>query len=67
MKQQETCPYCGARDNVIGLQDGYAALRKPKLMAMRKQGLYHVICAKCGTVIRSYVENPEKLRIKNED
>lgn len=65
MEQQEVCPHCGARDNVLGLQDGYAAIGKAKLLTMRTQGLYHVICAKCGTVIRSYVKEPEKLRTRD--
>lgn len=62
---QEVCPHCGARENVVGVQEGYSSVRPAyKLLSLKEQALYHVICAKCGTVIRSYVENPEKLKSK---
>lgn len=50
-----TCPYCGGTDFVIGIQ----AVRTEKL-SFRDQTLYHEICESCGTVVRSYIKEPDK-------
>ncbi|RLY03641.1 hypothetical protein EAF07_04845 [Streptococcus hillyeri] len=55
------CTYCGGTEMVRGQQDGQGAIRKSG-WALSSQFLYHDICAKCGTVVRSFVEKPEKLR-----
>ena len=52
--------------NVIGVQSGYATVSANKSLTFKTQNLYHVICLNCGSVIRSFVKNPEKLII-NED
>ena len=61
METLERCPHCGSLENVTGKQDGYAAVGRVGSLLGWGQPLYHVICAKCGTVIRSYVKKPEKL------
>ncbi|MGT2682473.1 hypothetical protein [Streptococcus porci] len=55
------CPYCGGSEMVRAQQDSYARLHK-STWSMAWQNLYHDICANCGTVVRSFVENPDKLR-----
>ena len=63
MKTKHTCPYCGGTETIIGKQAyGYASvtLASSKWL-FRGQILYHEICKNCGTVVRSYVEDPQKL------
>lgn len=59
MDNQEKCPRCGCENSVIGVQSPKGKVYRETLLG--GQTLYHVICLKCGTVIRSYVEKPEKL------
>lgn len=61
------CPYCGGTDFVIGKQAGYAAVIPEKdRIILRGQILYHDICSKCGTVVRSYIKEPEKFVVKKD-
>lgn len=60
-----TCPYCGGTDFIESCQDGYAAITATSnIWGGRK--LYHSVCRKCGSVVRSYVKEPEKL-LKKKD
>lgn len=55
------CPYCGGTDFVTGKHTGYGSVMPEKdLLIFRGQILYHDICSKCGTVVRSYIKDPEK-------
>ena len=60
--KQDICPHCGEMETVSGRQTGEGGVirtdSKPMLYSL---DLYHVICKKCGTVIRSYVLEPKKL------
>ena len=59
------CPYCGGSEIVTGFQDGYAAI----VGVQHKFGgcaLYYSVCRNCGSVVRSYVKDPEKL-LKKKD
>ena len=54
------CPYCGKEEFVTGKQGAvYAGVKNSVL---KERALYHEICVNCGTVVRSYVKNPEKLQ-----
>ena len=67
-KEQEKCLHCGKSENVTAAQQGYANVTPiNKVFTMREQSLYHVICLNCGTVIRSYVEDPQKLVVKKKN
>lgn len=56
------CPICGGKKFVECVQDNYAALYPSnKIFSFKSHPLYHEICTNCGTVLRSYVKNPEKL------
>lgn len=59
MGNQEKCPRCGCETSVIGVQSNQGEVYRKNLLG--GQTLYHVICLKCGSVIRSYVKKPEKL------
>lgn len=58
------CPYCGGEEFVEGTQKGYADIIPNKYFTLRSESLHHVICLKCGTIVRSYVKNPENLVTK---
>ena len=65
MYEDLKCPYCGGEEFVEGKQDGYAdVVPANKTFTLRSEKLYHVICLKCGTVVRSYVKNPKDLVTK---
>ncbi len=55
------CPNCGSIKNVIGFQDGYGSVQANNALTFKSQRLYHIFCLDCGTLIRSFVKNPEKL------
>lgn len=59
------CPLCGNNSAVTGVQTGYAAMSSTESI-WKGSDLYHDICLRCGTVIRSYVKDPAKL-IKKRD
>ena len=66
MKKEEKCPYCGGEEFVEGKQDGYAAVGPAnKTLTFKSQRLYHKICLKCGTVVKSYVKNPKKIVVND--
>lgn len=59
-EKQEICPRCGGTDFVTGKQNGYGGvLPKKRISALRAQPLMHLICRNCGTVVRSYIEDPQ--------
>ena len=47
------CPYCGKQGVA------YAGIT---VSLLKERAVYHEICVNCGTIARSYVKNPEKLR-----
>lgn len=59
------CPYCGGKEIIECCQDGYGAI-----YAIRNKlggcALRHSVCRDCGSVVRSYVKDPEKL-LKRKD
>ena len=61
-QKKDICPHCGSLETVSGKQttDG-SVIRTDSKPMFYGLDLYHVICKKCGTVIRSYVLEPKKL------
>lgn len=60
-----SCPYCGGTEIIEAYQSAYGAVTATS----NKFGgvsLYHSVCRKCGSVVRSYVKDPEKL-LKRKD
>lgn len=55
------CPYCGNEEMIEAIQGGtYASIT----VLDNKLGgtpLYHLICRRCGVVVKSYVKDPEML------
>lgn len=60
-QKQYVCPWCGGKDVVEGIQSTYAKVQPNKALTLKGENLIHVICKNCGTVVRSYVENPQVL------
>lgn len=63
------CPYCLGTKFIEAKHQGYAEVYGEGLFT--SSPLYHQICLKCGSVVRSYVKDPQKLlkrknRTKNE-
>lgn len=60
-QKQYVCPWCGGKDVVEGGQSTYAKVQPNKALTLKGENLIHVICKNCGTVVRSYIENPQVL------
>ena len=54
------CPFCGGNEFVEGYQAGHGAITGSQSI-WTWQYLRHIICRNCGSVVHSYVDNPEKL------
>lgn len=59
------CPFCGGAEIIESYQTGYATVTATNNM-WGGVALYHSICRNCGSVVRSYVKEPEKL-LKRKD
>lgn len=64
-KYVQKCPYCGGIEVIESLQTGYARITATNNIWGGVE-LYHSVCRNCGSVVRSYVKNPEKL-LKRKD
>lgn len=53
------CPFCGGIEFIEARQA--APETYVTAQTLFGQQLYHTICRNCGSVVRSYVENPENL------
>lgn len=59
-EKRDVCPYCGGTELAKGIQSGHGGvLPMGRLTVFSQQRLIHLICRRCGTVVRSYIENPE--------
>ncbi len=59
------CPYCGGTEFIECYQDGYAVVTAVS-NAWGGRALCHSVCRNCGSVVRSFVKEPEKL-LKKKD
>jgi len=56
----EVCPFCNGTEFLEGKQSGHACISSCHNV-WYSGDLYHVICRRCGSVVRSYVKEPEKM------
>ncbi|MBP5269456.1 MAG: hypothetical protein ILO42_00695 [Clostridia bacterium] len=56
----KVCPYCGGNEMIEAYQSAYGALTA-KSNPFGGCALYHAVCRRCGSVVRSFVKEPEKL------
>lgn len=61
----KSCPYCDGTEMIECYQSGYASVTAVDNM-WGGVSLCHSICRNCGSVVRSYVREPEKL-LKRKD
>ena len=54
------CPFCRGSEFLEAKQEAYGSLTSCESVWLGSS-LYHVICRRCGSVVRSYVKDPEKL------
>ena len=59
------CPYCGGTEMIEAYQSAYGAVTA-KNNVWGGTPLFHTVCRRCGSVVRSYVREPEKL-LKRKD
>ena len=62
--QLERCPFCGYSEFIEARQA--APETYVTAQTILGQPLYHTICRNCGSVVRSFVEVPEKLLRKKD-
>lgn len=60
-----SCPYCGGYEMIKCMQSGYAVIYA-KYNQFGGRNLYHSVCRRCGSVVRSFVEEPEKMLKKRD-
>lgn len=56
----DKCPYCRNTNFVKGFQTSGGRVVKSTFVI--GQNLHHIICSNCGSIVRSYVKNPNKLK-----
>ena len=61
----KVCPYCGGSEMIEAYQTAYGALTS-KNNPWGGAPLYHSVCRRCGSVVRSFVKEPEKLFKKKD-
>lgn len=62
-RKQDICPYCGGTEMGKGKQFYQGAVyRYDAITLLKGRPLIHIICKSCGTVVRSYVDDPEDLK-----
>ncbi|WP_056974800.1 hypothetical protein [Holzapfeliella floricola] len=61
MNKKLSCPDCGSMEVKVGRQTYYARLSNyPVKLFNRDSDIEYYFCAKCGTVIKQVVLNPER-------
>jgi len=61
--KEDVCPYCGGTELVKGKQNGQGMILPYRRISMfSAQKLVHLVCKNCGTVVRSYIENPQDFK-----
>ena len=59
------CRFCGGKEFITAFQTGYGSLESAESL-FKFSKIYHTICRDCGSVLRSYVVDPEKLLKRKE-
>lgn len=56
----DKCPYCGHDEFGLGFQEDYARIVKSYFRF--GQTPYHIICLNCGSIVRTFIENPKSFK-----
>lgn len=61
----EKCPYCGGEEFIEAKEYSYGGVYV-STGGFRSETLFATICRDCGSVVRTFCKNPEKLYPKKE-
>ena len=61
----EKCQYCGGDEFIEGQEASYGGVYV-STGGLRSQALYAIVCRNCGSVVRTFCKNPEKLYPKKD-
>ena len=61
----DKCQYCGGEEFIEGWEGSYGGVYV-STGGIRNQALYAIVCRNCGSVVRTFCKNPEKLYPKKE-
>lgn len=61
----EKCPFCGGEELIEGRVSSYGGVYIERKM-IYSAALYSIVCRDCGSVVRTFVKEPEKLFPKKE-
>ena len=63
----EKCPFCGGEELIETRISAYGTYLTPaKRGGLRSVAIFATVCRDCGSVVRTYCKNPEKLFPKKE-
>lgn len=57
--QINNCPFCGGTELIHAEQNSYGSIYGESMLTGCI--LRHIVCRNCGSVVHSYVDDPEKL------
>ena len=60
----EECPYCGGTEFIDAMVESYGGVCAS--VGFHSSGIRVVVCRDCGSIVRSYVKDAEKLYPKKE-
>lgn len=66
MQNYEICPHCHGRNFVLAQQTADGTLACQEIVTLEPGRLYHLVCLGCGTIVRTFVEDPAQL-LSTED
>jgi len=67
MDHQDICPYCHGRNFVLARQRGDGRLTYSEIVTLEPGTLYHILCLNCGTVVRTFMDDPSVLLTLEEE
>lgn len=59
------CPFCHGSEFIEAKQEGHAQISSMQ-NGWYSGVLYHTVCRRCGSVVRSFVKDPEKMLKKRD-
>lgn len=61
MYHHDICPYCHGQNFILAQQQSDGTLAYHEIVTLDPGRLYHIICLNCGTVVRTFMEDPSVL------
>lgn len=67
MYHQDICPYCHGQNFVLARQRPDGKLVYSEIVTLEPGSLYHILCLNCGTVVRTFMDDPSVLLTFDEE